>query len=506
MRGSEPSIAGMAGTVGRLGDLLRVVVAGVLLVGGRQMSLGEEWPSAFLWLSVGYFGAAVALAVLRPLRLRRAGAWVTAAVLLDVAALTGVMTVSGGFRSGLVPFLYLAVGGASLVVSRRLAAFYAALVALALLGENLWRTGVGGGPSDAYLVGLSGAGAFAVALAAQAVGERLRRAEASIRAQQETLAWQREINDRILRELRDGVLVIDDEDVVRYASQPLRQWLGREPVGERVEEVLPGVDRLLARRGGERWVAVQGRRLRCRATVPYRGGGWLAFVSDLEEVSREFERNKLASLGTLVSGVAHEVRNPLAAVVQALELMRGEENAAARERLLAMALDNAERIEHLVEDILSLGRRQRPQPEVLDLAGWLREWRREALARLGRGEEEVVLEVGEGLRIWIDPLHLRHILDNLVDNAAQFASRRAGAIRVRARAEGERVCVEVCDDGPGVAPEVRERLFEPFASSRPGGTGLGLYVARTLAQANQAEVEWVDKGCFRVWLPRPAQE
>lgn len=189
---------------------------------------------------------------------------------------------------------------------------------------------------------------------------------ASIRAQQETLAWQREINDRILRELRDGVLVIDDEDVVRYASQPLRQWLGREPVGERVEEVLPGVDRLLARRGGERWVAVQGRRLRCRATVPYRGGGWLAFVSDLEEVSREFERNKLASLGTMVSGVAHEVRNPLAAVVQALELMRGEENAAARERLLAMALDNAERIEHLVEDILSLGRRQRPQPEVLD--------------------------------------------------------------------------------------------------------------------------------------------
>ena len=113
MRGSEPSIAGMAGTVGRLGDLLRVAVAGVLLVGGRQMSLGEEWPSAFLWLSVGYFGAAVALAVLRPLRLRRAGAWVTAAVLLDVAALTGVMTVSGGFRSGLVPFLYLAVGGAS---------------------------------------------------------------------------------------------------------------------------------------------------------------------------------------------------------------------------------------------------------------------------------------------------------------------------------------------------------------------------------------------------------
>ncbi|MBI5781485.1 MAG: HAMP domain-containing histidine kinase [Rhodocyclales bacterium] len=502
MRGSEPSVAGMAGTVGRLGDLLRVAVAGVLLVGGRQMSLGEEWPAAFLWLSVGYFGAAVALAVLRPTRLRRAGAWVTAAVLLDVAALTGVMVVSGGFRSGLVPFLYLAVGGASLVVSRRLAAFYAALVALALLGENLWRAWLGAGASDAFLVGLSGAGAFAVALAAQALGERLRRVEASMRAQQETLAWQREINDRILRELRDGVLVIDDADVVRYASQPLRSWLGREPVGERIEEVLPGVDRLLARSGGERWVTVQGRRLRCRATVPYRGGGWLVFVSDLEELSREFERSKLASLGALVGGVAHEVRNPLAAVVQALELLRGEDDAAARETLCALALDNAERIERLVEDVLAIGRRRQPQPETLDLEAWLRRWRREALARFGRDEDEVVLEVDESLRVRVDPPHLRHILDNLIDNAAQFASRRAGAIRVRAWAGGPRVCVEVCDDGPGVAPQARERLFEPFASFRPGGTGLGLYVARTLAQANQAEVEWVDKGCFRVWLPR----
>jgi len=501
----EPAAAGVSSAVSRLGDLLRVAVAGVLLVGGRQMSLGEEWPGAFLWLSVGYFGAAVALAVLRPIRLRRSAAWVTAAVLLDVAALTGVMMVSGGFRSGLVPFLYLAVGGASLVVSRRLAAFYAALVALALLGENLWRGWLGAGASDAYLVGLSGAGAFAVALATQALGERLRRAEESVRAQQETLAWQREINDRILRELRDGVLVVDDEDMVRYASQPLRLWLGREPVGERVDAILPGVDRALARAGGERWVTVQGRRLRCRASVPYRGGGWLVFVSDLEEVSREFERNKLASLGALVGGVAHEVRNPLAAVVQALELMRGEEDATARETLRAMALDNAERIERLVEDVLSLGRRQRPRPEVLDLSAWLGPWWREALSRLGRREEEVMLEVEKGLCVWADPLHLRHILDNLLDNAAHFASRRAGAIRVCARAEGERVRLEVCDDGPGPAPQVRERLFEPFVSSRAGGTGLGLYVARTLARANQGEVEWVDAGCFRVWLPRPAQ-
>ncbi|WP_142803562.1 nitrogen regulation protein NR(II) [Tepidiphilus sp. J10] len=502
MEEGERSADGMAGVAVRLGDLLRVAVAGVLLVGGRQMSLGEEWPAAFLWLGVGYFAAAVVLAALRPMRLRRPGAWVTAAALLDVGALTGFMAVSGGFRSGLVPFLYLAVGGAALGVSRRLAAFYASLAALAMLGENLWRTWLGAGPSDAYLVGLSGAGAFAVALAAQALGERLRRAEESVRAQQQTLAWQREINDRILRELRDGVLVVDDRDVVRYASRPVRLWLGREPVGERVDAILPGVDRALARAGGERWVTVQGRRLRCRASVPYRGGGWLVFVSDLEEVSREFERNKLASLGALVGGVAHEVRNPLAAVVQALELMRGEEDATARETLRAMALDNAERIERLVEDVLSLGRRQRPRPEVLDLSVWLRQWRREALARLGRGEEEVVLEGEEGLRIRADPVHLRHILDNLLDNAAHFASRRAGAIRVCTRAEGERVRLEVCDDGPGPAPQVRERLFEPFVSSRAGGTGLGLYVARTLARANQGEVEWVDAGCFRVWLPR----
>ena len=116
-----------------------------------------------------------------------------------------------------------------------------------------------------------------------------------------------------------------------------------------------------------------------------------------------------------------------------------------------------------------------------------------------------MLEVEKGLCVWADPLHLRHILDNLLDNAAHFASRRAGAIRVCARAEGERVRLEVCDDGPGPAPQVRERLFEPFVSSRAGGTGLGLYVARTLARANQGEVEWVDAGCFRVWLPRPAQ-
>lgn len=229
----------------------------------------------------------------------------------------------------------------------------------------------------------------------------------------------------------------------------------------------------------------------------------------LEEQAAESER--MAYIGTLASGLAHEIRNPLNSVnlnMQMLEEEIGEAGGTPTgSRLLSITRNEVGRLERLVTDFLSYAKPRPPDLEEVAAVDLL-EQARDLLAGEAAAHR-VGLEVSDrtgGARLRVDPAQIRQLLLNLAQNAIT-AAQAAGEPRVRLSAglEGPWVVLEVADSGRGVPPEDLERVFEIFYSTRKGGTGLGLAIVDRIARnhGGSVEIESAPEGgaLFRVLLP-----
>jgi len=247
-------------------------------------------------------------------------------------------------------------------------------------------------------------------------------------------------------------------------------------------------------------------------------------ITTLAEVQEQLARSRrLATIGQLAAGVAHEINNPLAAVTTCAEatlrdLRSAPETARlADERGWAYYLEEivrqALRCKQITRGLLDLARQKRPRREAVDLNGVV-----EHTARLF---EERARGTGAAVRVSLDPevgevatdeVMVRQILDNLLSNALDAAGPSGGAVEVATALEGGRVRVEVRDEGPGIPPDVLARVFDPFFTTKePGqGTGLGLAISLTFAEsiggALTAESKPGAGSRFRLWLPRRAPE
>jgi signal transduction histidine kinase len=194
-------------------------------------------------------------------------------------------------------------------------------------------------------------------------------------------------------------------------------------------------------------------------------------------------RRIVASLGGLLSGLAHEIKNPLAAVRMTAELLLERAESARERDALRLILDEAERLSLFSAKLLAHAKEPAVSPRVVDAAAVARDVARLLARQLEHAGARLALEAPEGTLARADPLALRHVLLNLLLNAME-AQPQGGPVRLSvARAGGGRVAIAVEDAGPGVAPADERRLFEPFFSKKPGGTGLGLSMCRTLARA-----------------------
>lgn len=208
-----------------------------------------------------------------------------------------------------------------------------------------------------------------------------------------------------------------------------------------------------------------------------------------EEMAARLQRDeRLASLGGLAAGIAHEVRNPLNAIgLAAQRVERGEGDPAESRRLAGVISEEVDRLNRLVEDILRYARPQKARRIRIDARQWLAAV--EALARPEAQRMGVRLEVtADDLEVNGDPDLLRGAAWNLVRNALQ-ASPAGGSVSVRVSRSGSGAALEVRDRGPGVPPERRAEIFTPFLSDRAGGSGLGLPLALSAAQAHGGTIE-----------------
>jgi two-component system sensor histidine kinase PilS (NtrC family) len=213
----------------------------------------------------------------------------------------------------------------------------------------------------------------------------------------------------------------------------------------------------------------------------------------LGRLQKQARQLKLAALGRLTASIAHEIRNPLSAIKHAGELLREESADPANDRLLHIVLDNTQRVERIVSDVLELGRRDRIHREFIDLGKLLPLFIEEFALKENVPAGVVQIEISGCAVIVFDRSHLHQVLWNLVGNAWRYSKQAMGSVRLRVR-DGERddehrVDLHVIDDGDGVDEAHREQIFEPFFTTHARGTGLGLYIARELCEANGAHLE-----------------
>jgi two-component system sensor histidine kinase PilS (NtrC family) len=201
-------------------------------------------------------------------------------------------------------------------------------------------------------------------------------------------------------------------------------------------------------------------------------------------------------MGRVSAGIAHEIRNPLAAIAQANALLAEDSHDPAQRRLTSMVADNVERLKRIVEDVMAVAvPGAGVSIDVIDAAAVIGatcvDWAAANGVALG---PESVLSVDmpdEPVGVAFDPEHLRRVLVNLLENALRHSSRGAGAVHVRLDArDGQRAFLAVASDGETIAPEVEAHLFEPFFSTRSRGTGLGLYICRELCERHGASIDY----------------
>jgi len=458
----------------------------------------------FLVSGVLYGTAAILLSGMERLRQTVFQRQLYAQVGVDILGISWLMHLSGGSAGGLGLLLILPLAAAGMLPSLRSVLAVAALATLILLLEQAWRTLGTNLALDGFIrAGLLSMGLFVTALLSHALAKGARSA-AELAGEKGRLAEQlARINARVIQELPFGVLVVDPAGRVLLAnSQAEEQLRGQFHTDCTLERCSPQLAELWAgwQREGKAQahpfqVERDGGRLRARfiELEPQREAGAIVVIEDVTEIEAEAQRMKLAALGRLTANLAHEIRNPLSAVNHAAQLLKEEADAEVRARLCRIIEDNASRLNWLVDDVLSLNRRDRQNREKLQAAevipAFVEEFRRNESVPPG----VIQLEIEPAADFCFDRLHLQQILWNLCRNAWRYCRKQAGSIRISVRHYAAGTDLDVFNDGPPVEAKLQVHLFEPFYTTDQKGSGLGLYISRELAEANQAQLRYVER-------------
>jgi len=503
-------------------NIYRLLVPAVLLsmlrFGGPQWALAALRPPLFASACIAYFTLGALLIIARRLEWRSLRLVTLVNASVDASAIGLILYASGGVGSGLGILVVLPVAALSVLASHRDAFLIAAVAAIAVLVQQVFAGFTDNIPANDYTAaGVLGVVLFGIALALWPVATRLRESEALVRRQELDLANLAELSQYIVQHLRESILVIDTQDRIRLINESAAEILGDEKaypdalLGEASPQLLylletwrqnsgqtgvfPDAEPTFVSAEGGRVIRAHFAPLGATSPAPV-----IAFLEDTSLLAERVQQSKLAALGRLSASIAHEIRNPVGAMSHAAQLLGESPNISSEDhRLTEIMRANADRVSRIINNVLRLSKRESSQRERLLLAAWCDEFHEEFCETMQWPRERLRASgTTPDLEVRADPSQLRQIVWNLCENALKHGVRdspdQVVEIRYGRLSPTARPFLEIADRGPGVPPEHAERIFEPFFSGGRGGSGLGLFLARELAQTN---------GATLLYEPRP---
>ena len=487
---------------------------------GDSLSFGSSNLPLFFRASIVYVALALISHLAIKLRHPRPVWHLAVQVGTDIAYVTVLSHASGGIQSSIGMLLLVSLAASGLIGRGKVTLFFAALATLAALLQHSYEVLTQGADIAQYVqAGLLSIAYFAVAWVSHALAKYALASEKLAAVRGMDLANMAEANRLVIQDMADGVLVVDEQGVVRQHNPSAERLLGYAfPATGSV--TLGNCAPVLAEqfaiwRQNNAYKAealrlpVTNHQARVHFLSVQREGFWGAvlFLEDIQRVQAQAQQIKLAALGRLTANIAHEVRNPLSSISYATELLQEGANDPTQARLFQIILDNTARLNNIVRDVMQLNRRDRVQTESLRLADILPSFVVELCQSEHTTQEIFHVEVEPDSVVNFDRGHLDQVLWNLCCNALRYCRKQAGSVKLRAWHSNEGVTtLEIADDGPGVAAEAVQQLFEPFFTTAAGGSGLGLYIARELCEANGAALEYMPQtgrgACFLIVFGR----
>lgn len=468
-----------------------------------------------------YLGLAFVLLVSSDRMRRRLAASIGWALALDIVAASLILAALTGGHGSIPIMLMVNVGVGALLLPLRHSMLLAGFASLGVLAPDLVtymaEARVERGMFEALLFGVA---YFVIAALCAHLGRQMRETEALAEQRGVDLLNLEQVNDLIIRRMKTGVLLVDGANNILRINESAWHLIGNPSPNQRdLGAVAAELSRRLyhwrhSGRIDQTPVALAADVPevipRFSRMAPNDDTHVLIFLDDTSLLSRRAEEMTLASLGRLSASIAHEIRNPLAAIRYSAQLLAESESLHEEDRRLVDIVNNhCTRANEVIENILQLSRRERSRPESIDLNAWALSFVEDYKQSNDLGIDHLrAITQNRTIEAMVDPQHLQQVVWNLVQNAIRYGREPSLPARVvvvaRMATDKGPPLLEVVDRGPGIPAKVAAQIFDPFFTTSDYGTGLGLYLAKQMCEASQATLEYVPVAgggaCFRITL------
>lgn len=410
-----------------------------------------------------------------------------------------------GVQQSLLIFLYLVNLILCGMVFQRLGALRLALWTSFLFSFIVsLDTGLTG--DTAYLaVGVNVLAFFTVAYLSGYLSEQLNIMGEELKERVRDVETLRNLNELILNNVNSGLITVDRNHKILQANPSAQYILGvssGEILGKNLEDYFPGLDVRQApdgkefdlkmkREGEKRILSLNMSRLVDEAG---QSQGRIVSFQDhthlraLEKRLRQSE--KMAAIGQLATGIAHEIRNPLAGISGSIQLLQGGDSDAEQSaKLMGIVTKEIARLNNLITEFLDFAKPEAPMEDHIDLGSLLEETAMFIKNDTQLGNLKIDFNLQEGAQILGNRDKLRQAFLNIIVNGVQaMESVENPEINLAVKKQGKYVFVSIKDHGTGMSEELKERIFEPFHTTKHKGTGLGLAITHSIIEAHNAEV------------------
>ena len=417
----------------------------------------------------------------------------------DTIVIILLMHACGGISSGLGMLLIISVAITGLLTEQALAILFASLASLGLLAEHIYSVNnIATYSGTSTQVGILGASLIATAIVTHNLMMRVRSSEQLIQQHERDVALLSALNQEIIENLQAGVIVLSRSDEIRHINRAALDMLhiaNKKSISLRRDcpNLLAAMESWRDNPGEESpylpsATGIDNIQVSFHELQSEGQPNTMIFLNDVSSIRDSMQQAKLASLGHLTASIAHEIRNPLGAISYASELLNeNEEFSDTDQRMIEIINQHTLRINHIIEDILTISRGSSTVKEQIDLGSWLPgfidRFCESGLAKPDTFKLEFEIT---NTRLQFDPGHLAQILTNLCTNACVHGDNdKPITIRIFNTAAYP-LCIEIADQGPGMSSEILDQIFEPFYTTSHQGSGLGLYIVGQLCELNNA--------------------